>query len=239
MSHALTCCVLRASEPPVLTTQRKIRLAMERQRTDALLKDLTRVHAESDMSSVLSWDDLSETMKKVYDNNQFDYEKEVVQNSSILGRELIESELAKNGMRIVQNDGKTGDLWNNCFLITVIQHATGHYGAGYVQVINQYREILKDAGLVDLNVMFTASSEAAKTLVDLINGDPGVHPKLYVHVISNINGTTYVDKLGDPSPESRKVVTLDHCGHFEAIEAVPSETAASQWPHIRVSSDDA
>jgi hypothetical protein len=227
-----------ASEPQVLTTQRKIRLAIERKRTDALLDDLLRVQSESDMPSAPRWDDLDEGMKKNYGYNQFEYEQEVVQNLS-MPRELIEARLAKHGMRLVPNDGRTGKLRNNCFPIAIVQHATGDYGAGYEQAINQYRDILQDAGLVNLNVKFTASSEAAKTMVDLINGDPSVEPKLDVYVISNLAGTMYVDKLGDPSPGSRKVIIWECGGHFEAIEAVPPETAVSQWAHVRVSSDGA
>jgi hypothetical protein len=65
----------------------------------------------------------------------------------------------------------------------------------------------------------SADSDAAHKLVELINADPGLKPKINVVVVSEQNGVVFRDHLPrDPLAEARTVVIWDQGGHFEALE---------------------
>lgn len=123
------------------------------------------------------------------------------------------------GMAPVPNDGKAHDSTNNCLVISLLQHATRDYGSDHAQLVIQYREIL--AGLEDAplprDAPISALSDAAKRLVDLINADPGMSPKLRVAFISEFDGRMRVDEVGSKEPDARTVVIWDQGGHFEPV----------------------
>jgi hypothetical protein len=129
------------------------------------------------------------------------------------------------GMTPVPNDGKAHDSTNNCLLISLLQHATRDYGSDHAQLVSQYREIMtevRDAPLAR-NAPISALSLAAKRLVELINADPGMSPKLRVAFVSEFDGRMRVDEIGAKEPDARTVVVWDQGGHFEAV--VPAEIA--------------
>ncbi len=123
------------------------------------------------------------------------------------------------GAAPVPNDGKAHDSTNNCLVISLLQHATRDYGSDHAQFVSQYREILADQEDAPLprNEPISALSDAAKRLIDLINADPGVSPKLRVAFISEFDGRMRVDEVGSKEPDARTVVIWDQGGHFEPV----------------------
>ncbi|MBY8607889.1 hypothetical protein [Burkholderia arboris] len=200
----------------------QLRLALEQSRTEALLRSLPVIDenfdaaATADGTRMTDWDDLSADMQQVYPE-KLTYYRELTAMQMIPSR--IEHALDQAGMRSVPNDGITNDGRNNCFLISLLQHATGDYRSSHSARVDQYRHILSAASHFDLadNEKISADSEAARAMVDLINGDPDVRPKLRVEVMSELNGVVHRDRLGSDAADARIVVIWDKGGHFEAV----------------------
>ncbi|AOR73351.1 hypothetical protein BBJ41_38215 [Burkholderia stabilis] len=172
--------------------------------------------ATADETRITDWDDLSADMRQVYPD-KLAYYREVT--SAQMTTSHIQRALDRAGMRSIPNDGETNDGSNNCFLISLLQHATGDYRSSHSARVDQYRTILSAASHLDLagNEKISAGSSAARALVDLINSDPGVRPKLSVEVVSELNGVVHRDRLGSEAMNARTVVIWDKGGHFEAV----------------------
>ncbi|HDR9586735.1 TPA: hypothetical protein QDC22_004182 [Burkholderia stabilis] len=211
-------------QPPASQAEEdaQLRLALEQSRTEALLKSLPVIDenfdaaATADETRITDWDDLSADMRQVYPD-KLAYYREVT--SAQMTTSHIQRALDRAGMRSIPNDGETNDGSNNCFLISLLQHATGDYRSSHSARVDQYRTILSAASHLDLagNEKISAGSSAARALVDLINSDPGVRPKLSVEVVSELNGVVHRDRLGSEAMNARTVVIWDKGGHFEAV----------------------
>ncbi|WP_124663160.1 hypothetical protein [Burkholderia sp. Bp8998] len=223
-SHAAPSRTFTDLRPPATLAeeQAQLRLALEQSRTEAFLKDLPAIDEHFDAGAtahggrITDWDDLPAERQQLY-SSKLEYLQEAVAASMTSPR--IERALTQAGMRAVPNDGITPGGTNNCFLISVLQHATGNFDSLHPALVNQYREILKNVPGERLpdGEKLSAGSAPARRLVDLINADPGVQPKLKVEVISELNGVVHRDSLGSDEPDARKVVIWDRGGHFEAV----------------------
>jgi len=202
----------------VKTPAESANLEMEQRSTNRLLEALQNsARGGSTHADVTPWQDLDDDIKQVYDYNQWEYETQVTQLVSGKGISPVPDILKNNGMHAIPNNGTTGNLSNNCFLISLMQHATGNYSTVDERRINQYRDILIDASLANPNEKIASRSEAVKTMVTLINQDPDVNPKLDVHIVSSVGGKPFIERLGEQTQSARKVVIWDQGGHFEAV----------------------
>ncbi|OXJ06544.1 hypothetical protein [Burkholderia sp. AU6039] len=167
-------------------------------------------------TSFTDWEDLGADMQRVYPDKLAYYREVIVRQTTT---SHIQSALARAGMRSIPNDGMTNGGRNNCFLISLLQHATGDFRSSHSARVDQYRSILSAASHLDLagNEKISTGSKAARALVDLINGDPDVQPKLRVEVMSELNGVVHRDRLGSEAMNARTVVIWDKGGHFEAV----------------------
>ncbi|UEP39282.1 hypothetical protein LL998_28965 [Burkholderia ambifaria] len=223
-SHAARSRTFTDLRPPATLAeeQAQLRLALEQSRTEAFLKDLPAIDEHFDAAAtahgggITKWNELPADVREVY-SNELEYSEEAVAAS--MTPRHIERALTRTGMRAVPNDGIAAGGINNCFLISVLQHATGNFDSSHPALVDQYREILKKAPGVRLsdNEKIFARSAPAVRLIDLINADPDVQPKLKVEVISEVNGVVHRDSLGSTAPDARTVVIWDRGGHFEAV----------------------
>jgi len=223
-SHAAPSRTFTDLRPPATLAEERaqLRLALEQSRTEAFLKDLPAIDEHFDAGAsahggrITDWDELPADIQQLY-SSKLEYLQEAVAANMTSPR--IERALTRAGMHAVPNDGVTAGSTNNCFLISMLQHATGNFDSSHPALVRQYREILKKAPGVRLpdNEKISARSAPAVRLVDLINADPGVQPKLKVEVISELNGVVHRDSLGSDEPDARKVVIWDRGGHFEAV----------------------
>lgn len=224
LSHAVPSRTFTDLRPPATRAeeQAQLRAALEQSRTEAFLKDLPAADAHFDAGAaadgarITRWDDLPADMRRLY-SGELEYYQEAV--STRMTSPHIERALRRAGMHAVPNDGITDGGINNCFLISVLQHATGNFESSHPARVDQYRDILVTAPHARLaaNEKVSAGSTAARMLVDLINGDPDVQPKLKVEVISELNGVVHRDRLGSDARDARTVVIWDRGGHFEAV----------------------
>jgi hypothetical protein len=199
---------------------RAVSPAAKKQRieAEAFLKSLTASVGTSN-PTVKSWDELGTEMQSIYNEigGQLQYEQEMTQALTSTGTSgNLNDSLIAHGMQVIPNDGDA----NNCFLISVLQHVNNNYGPVNSNFLKSYRQILSDLPnneSLERNTKISAESAAAKTFVNLINLD--ADPKLDIHVISEVNGAMYVDRLGgmEEVSDARKVFILDKGGHFEAI----------------------
>ncbi|WP_175675774.1 hypothetical protein [Burkholderia ambifaria] len=229
-SHAARSRTFTDLRPPATLAEERaqLRLALEQSRTEAFLKDLPAIDEHFDVSAsahggrITDWDDLPADIQELY-SSKLEYLHEAVATNMTATR--IERALTRTGMRAVPNDGITAGGTNNCFLISVLQHATGNFDSSHPALVDQYREILKKAPGERLpdNEKISARSASAVRLIDLINGDPDVQPKLKVEVISELNGVVHRDSLGSTAPDARTVVIWDRGGHFEAVTGPPDD----------------
>ncbi|WP_175034913.1 hypothetical protein [Burkholderia lata] len=211
-------------QPPASLAEEdaQLRLALEQSRTEALLKRLPVIDgnfdaaATADETRITDWDDLGADMRQVYPD-KLAYYREVTATQVTTSH--IQRAVNRAGTRAIPNDGRTSEGSNNCFLIALLQHATGDYRSSHAARVDQYRTILSAASHLDLvgNEKISAGSRAARALVDLINSDPGVQPKLSVEVVSELNGVVHRDRLGSSAMNARTVVIWDKGGHFEAV----------------------
>jgi hypothetical protein len=216
----------------------QLRLALEQSRTEAFLKHLPSIDEHFDITrasasggGVVDWNDLPHEIRQVY-SSPMEYYQEIT--AEAMTTPHIEQALSRSGMRAVPNEGISAQGSNNCFLISLLQHATGEYRSSHSALVDQYRDILisaPDLGLT-ANEKISAGSKAARAFVDLINADPSIQPKLNVEVISELNGTVHRDRLGSDAPNARTVVIWDKGGHFEAVTAAPN-LARNKEPGLR------
>lgn len=187
----------------------------QRIKANAFLDGLQNIKLTTE--PVVPWEDLDQDMQKVYNYVRKDYESEIVQNLNGLHSEITKI-LNKHNMRIIQNNGVTGDNVNNCFLIAVMQHSNGDYTQVDSAKINSYRSMLSDKKLIPKNEQISSSSAAAKLFIDTINRDG---PEIDVHIISRTDKELFVERhkneKGEFEERGRKVFVFDHGGHFEAI----------------------
>lgn len=167
------------------------------------------------------WSELNSEEQAIYKNNEHEYGKQLtaMQTTSSNDPALVAA-LVKQNMRVVSNNGRTGDMKNNCFLISVLQHAKNDYGPVEVAEVNKYRKQLNDAKLLVPNDPMTSDGEAAKKFIEQINADPNVKQKLNLQIISIVGGNIFVDRLGDQSPDAKEVHVIDSGGHFEPIARI-------------------
>ncbi|NRO99573.1 hypothetical protein GWC77_27320 [Paraburkholderia sp. NMBU_R16] len=217
---------------------KQLQMAIEQSRTEFFLRSLPSigenfdVAAAADRGEIDAWEDLEPDIKALYASER-EFTDEVVMR---MGKPRhIERALKLAGMRSVANDGTTyinkqnGEKeakTNNCLLIALMQHATVDYGSVLSEfvnnTVNQYRNILAslsftDAEKVTENQKISAESHAARVLVDLINDDPSVYPKLSVEIIAEHDGVVYRHRIGSSDRDARTVVVVDRAGHFEAV----------------------
>ncbi len=202
--------------------QAQLHLALEQSRTEAFLKALPAVGENFDAAATAGgsdrtvWKDLPPDIRQHYPS-ELEYDLELA--STLTNPRHIEQALSRAGMHAVPNDGITAEGRNNCFLISMSQHETSDYSSSHPARVDHYRDILNTAPDLNLaaNEKLSADSPAAHALVDLINGDPSVQPKLKVIVISVSDGVVHQDHLGSSAPDARTVVIWDKGGHFEAV----------------------
>ena len=202
----------------------QLALALEQSRVEAFLKDLPFASANFDAAaageSVTDWERLPAEIKGVY-TSKAEYEQEVT--ATLMATPNIERALTGARMHAVPNDGMTVGGSNTCFGKAFFQHVLKDYSSPHSahvdQHVDQYWDILSAAPHLNFapNEKMSSGSEAARTLVDLVNADPDVQPKLKVVVISEVNGVVHRDTLGSDAPDARTVVILDKGGHFEAV----------------------
>lgn len=208
--------ILASSLPKnIRDAQAKPTASQERIKANAFLDSLQNIKLTTE--PVVPWDDLDQDMQKVYNYVRKDYESELVQNLNGLHSEVTKT-LNKHNMRIIQNNGVTGDNINNCFLIAVMQHLSGDYTRVDSAKVNLYRSMLSDKDLIPENEQMSSSSAAAKSFIDTINRDG---PEIDVHIISRTDKELFVERhkneKGEFEERGRKVFVFDHGGHFEAI----------------------
>ena len=195
-------------------------LHWEQRKVDAFLQEIQ--NAPVSQPNVTPWHRLTAQQRAPY-ANEHEYLQVATQAAMDEGNRRLGASLARHGLRAVPNEGGTDEIGANnlCFKIAALQQATRNFRSSHVGRAVEHRNALRREGLVEdwetENEMITSDSEAAKRAVDLINQDPNVWPKLDVHVISSDGSRFHVDRLGDRSPGSRKVLIWDQGGHFEAV----------------------
>ncbi|RDU96737.1 hypothetical protein [Trinickia dinghuensis] len=206
-------------------------LAAEKRCVDRFLRELPRLDDEFDAAASahgrgfgheasIEFDALEPDIRAAYSaspSGRLQYMEEVAAFRTTRSR--IDRALQRAGMHAVPNDGMTPAGRNDCLVLSVL-HFLPLSEAKRLELAAQYRRILVDTPELALrpNAQISAGSLAARRLLELVNADPGLTPKLDVVVVSEQDGVVHRNRLV-PSPPAgaRTVVVWDQGGHFEAL----------------------
>lgn len=135
----------------------------------------------------------------------------------------LDRQLQRHGLSRMPNDGNGA---NDCLLIALLQHATGDYTASHEGLVGHYRKRL--AAVPELDAAagepLIGNGPAARQLVDMLNENPDLRPKLEVALVSMVDGVPIEERIPAPAGEaSRTVLIVDQGGHFEAVSALRPE----------------
>jgi hypothetical protein len=194
-------------------------LAAEKRCVDHFLRALPLIDLDFDVAGTphareasVEYDALEPGIREVYETTgggQAQYLREVASERTT--RTEIDHALKCSGMYAVPNDGITPKGRNNCLFLSILH---------FLPIDPVYRKQLN----LNHDDQISATSKAARNLLELINADHGLEPKLNVVVVSEQNGVVFRDTIRQQNLPSnaRTVVIWDQGGHFEAIAPLHS-----------------